>query len=119
MHDNQDSDDERAVREVLQGTVDAWTANDADAFAARYTKDATVMLAAGEQLRGRDEVRAFMAAGFGGRLRGSRGMDEPQSVRKLGADAAGQRLILMRICEYVLTRRLGTRAKWARDMAGT
>jgi uncharacterized protein (TIGR02246 family) len=82
------SDNEEAVRAILARTVIAWTANDADAFADLYAEDATVMLAGGEYLRGRDEIRAYMAAGFAGRFRGSRGLDEPESVRLLGDDAA-------------------------------
>jgi uncharacterized protein (TIGR02246 family) len=81
-------EDDKAVRDLLQATVTAWTANDADAFAALYTKDATVTLADGTYLRNRDEIRAFMAAGFAGRLQGSRGMDQVESVRPLGAGAA-------------------------------
>jgi uncharacterized protein (TIGR02246 family) len=82
------SDNDEAVRELLTRTVTAWTANDAAAFARLYAEDATVMLANGEYLRGRDEIRAYMAAGFAGPLGGSRGLDEPESVRLLGDDAA-------------------------------
>jgi uncharacterized protein (TIGR02246 family) len=82
------SDNDEAVRELLTRTVTAWTANDAAAFANLYAEDATVMLADGAYLRGRDEIRAYMAAGFAGRLGGSRGMDQPESVRLLGDDAA-------------------------------
>jgi uncharacterized protein (TIGR02246 family) len=53
-----------------------------------YADDATVMLADGTFLSGRDEIHAYMAAGFAGPLRGSSGMDEPESVRLLGDDAA-------------------------------
>jgi len=67
--------------------VAAWTANDADAFAALYTPDATVTLADGTHLRDRDEIRAFMAAGFAGPLRGTTGRDEVESVRLLGPGA--------------------------------
>jgi uncharacterized protein (TIGR02246 family) len=79
---------DNAVREILRGTVNAWTDNDPDAFAELYAKDATVTLADGTYLRGRDEIRAFMAAGFAGPLRGTSGIDEPECVRLLGADAA-------------------------------
>jgi uncharacterized protein (TIGR02246 family) len=82
------TDTDISVRETLQATVTAWTANDPDAFAALYAKDATIVLADGTYLRGRDEIRAYMAAGFAGMLRGSTGLDEPESVRVLGADAA-------------------------------
>jgi uncharacterized protein (TIGR02246 family) len=82
------SDNDEAVRAILARTVTAWTANNADAFADLYAEDATVMLAGGVYLRGRDEIRAYMAAGFAGPLRGTRGLDEPESVRLLGDDAA-------------------------------
>jgi uncharacterized protein (TIGR02246 family) len=82
------TDDDNGVRELLRQTVTAWTANDADQFAALYTKDATVTLADGTHLRGRDEIRAFMAAGFAGRLKGTTGMDEVESIRLVGVDAA-------------------------------
>jgi uncharacterized protein (TIGR02246 family) len=82
------SDNEEAVREILAGTVQAWTANDAEAFANLYAEDATVMLATGVHLRGRPEIRAYMAAGFAGPLRGTRGLDEVEDVRLLGDDAA-------------------------------
>ena len=82
------SDNDEAVRELLTRTVTAWTANNADAFANLYAEDATVMLANGAYLRGRDEIRAYMAAGFTGPFRGTRGLDEPESVRLLGDDAA-------------------------------
>jgi uncharacterized protein (TIGR02246 family) len=52
------TENDEAVREILRGTVSAWTANDPDAFADLYAKDATVTLANGTYLRGRDEIRA-------------------------------------------------------------
>jgi uncharacterized protein (TIGR02246 family) len=82
------SDNDEAVREILARSVKAWTANDADAFADLYAADATVMLAGGVFLRGRDEIRDYMAAGFAGPLGGTRGLDEVESVRPLGDDAA-------------------------------
>ncbi len=76
-----------AVREVLGALYAAWAANDADAFAALYTEDATVAMP-GVYHSGREEVRAYMAAAFAGPLRGSRGIDEPRSIRFLGLDTA-------------------------------
>jgi uncharacterized protein (TIGR02246 family) len=72
------------VTEPIMATVEAWAANDADAFAEVYAPDATVVLAGGTFLRGREEIRRFMAAGFAGRLRGTRGTDEQESVRRIG-----------------------------------
>jgi uncharacterized protein (TIGR02246 family) len=75
------------VLDVIQGTVAAWSANDPDAFADLYATDATIVLNGGTFLRGREEIRAFMTAGFQGPLRGTRGVDEPLSVRTIGDTA--------------------------------
>jgi uncharacterized protein (TIGR02246 family) len=81
------TEDEKAVRAVLTGIVAAWAVNDADGFAAHYTKDATVVLPGGVYHQGQDAIRAYMAAGFAGPMRGSRSVDEPENLRLLG-DAA-------------------------------
>jgi uncharacterized protein (TIGR02246 family) len=78
---------EREVRATFEALYAAWTANDAEAFAALYLDDATVVMP-GVYNSGREQVRAYMAAAFAGPLRGSRGVDTPQSVRFLGDDAA-------------------------------
>jgi uncharacterized protein (TIGR02246 family) len=72
-----------AVRELLAKLYAAWAAGDADAFADLYTDDATVVMP-GVFHHGREAVRRYMAAGFAGPLRGSRGVDEPQQIRILG-----------------------------------
>jgi len=79
--------DTAAVRAVLERVYAAWAANDADAFAALYTDDATVVMP-GTFNRGRSRVRDHMAAGFAGPLKGSRGVDDASDVRILGDDAA-------------------------------
>jgi uncharacterized protein (TIGR02246 family) len=79
-------DDETAVREVLQNMVAAWTANDAAAFAALYTENASVVTP-GTYVQGRDDIRSGMAAGFAGPLKGSKSIDTQESVRIIG-DAA-------------------------------
>jgi uncharacterized protein (TIGR02246 family) len=73
------------VRDVLTQLYAAWAAGDADAFAALYRDDATVVMPTGFY-RGSASVRDHMAAGFAGPLRGSRGIDEPQDVRFVGPD---------------------------------
>ncbi|GAA3351939.1 hypothetical protein GCM10020358_83610 [Amorphoplanes nipponensis] len=80
-------DDEQEVRAVLRSITAAWDANDADAFAAHYTPDATVVLPGGIFHRDAGEIRAWMAAGFDGPLKGTRGVDEPELVR-VGGDGA-------------------------------
>jgi len=77
---------EIAVHEVLAALYAAWAAGDADAFAAQYTPDATVVMP-GVFHRGRDVVRDYLAGAFAGPLRGSRGIDEPQDVRIVGDTA--------------------------------
>ncbi|GAA0386759.1 SgcJ/EcaC family oxidoreductase [Microbispora corallina] len=74
------------VDELLRQVYAAWTDNDADAFAALYLPDATVVMP-GVLHRGREAVRAYMAAAFAGPLKGSRGIDEPEDVRVIGDTA--------------------------------
>ena len=81
------AENEGAVRETLRGVYDAWAANDADAFAASYVEDATVVLP-GAYKDGKNEVRNYMAAAFDGPLKGSQGIDEPQNVRFLDDNTA-------------------------------
>jgi uncharacterized protein (TIGR02246 family) len=88
MTANSTIEDQSAVRHVLRNLVDAWGDNDADAFAALYTEDASVVLSGGPYLSGRDEIRTYMAAGFAGPLKGSTSMDRQESIRFLGADIA-------------------------------
>jgi uncharacterized protein (TIGR02246 family) len=76
-----------AVRAVLDRLYTAWAANDPDAFVADYAEDATSILT-GSCRVGRQMVRDRMAAAFAGPLRGSRVIDEVQSVRFLGDEVA-------------------------------
>jgi uncharacterized protein (TIGR02246 family) len=79
--------DETAVRDLLERMAAAWGANDADAFAELYTEEATVVTA-GAQQQGKDEIRAFMAAGFAGPLKGTTSVDELQRIRFVAEDVA-------------------------------
>ncbi len=79
--------DDSAVRAVLQAVYAAWADNDADAFAALYVEDATVVQP-GVYKKSRDDVRTSMAAAFAGPMKGSRAIDEPRTVRFLGDDTA-------------------------------
>ncbi|GAB2862549.1 hypothetical protein GCM10027176_75560 [Actinoallomurus bryophytorum] len=78
---------DREVLAVLDGIYEAWADNDADAFVASYTEDATSILP-GSYSAGRTATRDRMAAGFAGPLKGSQVRDEVQSIRHLSADAA-------------------------------
>jgi uncharacterized protein (TIGR02246 family) len=79
--------DTTPILDVLHRLDTAWAAGDADAFAAEYVEDATVVLP-GIFHQGRAAVRDYMARGFAGPLRGSRALDEPRDIRVLGADTA-------------------------------
>jgi uncharacterized protein (TIGR02246 family) len=79
--------DRRAILDVLAGVYNAWEANDADAFVADYTEDASVVQP-GIYKKDREEIRATMAAGFAGPLSGSRAIDHPTDVRFLTDDTA-------------------------------
>jgi len=75
------------VLAVLKKLYAAWADQDADAFADLYLTDATVVMP-GIVHTSREEIRAYMAQGFDGPLKGSRAADQPISVRMLGDDAA-------------------------------
>ena len=101
------------VRRVLDGIYTAWRANDADAFAAFYTPDASAVLP-GTYNRNREEIRRYMATGFAGRLKGSAVISEPKSIRYLGDRAAvviDESGVLMAGEETVPSSRL-VRATW-------
>jgi len=72
---------------VLAGLYKAWEANDAEAFVADYTDDASVVQP-GVYKKDREEIRTTMAAGFAGPLSGSRATDHPGDVRFLTDDTA-------------------------------
>ncbi len=76
-----------SVLSVIQSVYDTWESGDADALAELYTDDATVVQP-GIHKKNNDDIRTTMAAGFAGPLKGSRVLDEPQSVRFLGSDTA-------------------------------
>ncbi len=79
--------DDSAVRDTIRALYTAWAANDADALAALYVEDATVVQP-GIYRQSKDDVRAGMAAAFAGPMRNSTVIDELRSVRFLGDDAA-------------------------------
>jgi len=81
------SQDENAVRALLDGVYAAWAANDADAFVAEYAPHANAVHS-GYYMENRDAIRATIAYEFAGRLKDSRAVHEVQSVRFIGTDAA-------------------------------
>ena len=79
--------DRQAILDVLAALYRAWEANDAEAFVADYTDDASVVQP-GVYKKDREEIRTTMAAGFAGPLSGSRATDHPVDVRFLTDDTA-------------------------------
>jgi uncharacterized protein (TIGR02246 family) len=79
--------DTQAVRQTLEKVYTAWANNDADAFAALYADDVTVVMP-GTFLAGRSAVRDYMAAAFAGPLKDSRAVDDPQEIRIINGDSA-------------------------------
>ncbi|MFY9930970.1 MAG: SgcJ/EcaC family oxidoreductase [Streptosporangiaceae bacterium] len=79
--------DRQAILDVLAGVYKAWEANDANAFVADYTGDASVVQP-GVYKKDREEIRTTMAAGFAGPLSGSRATEHPVNVRFLTDDTA-------------------------------
>jgi len=92
------------VLSVIHAVYDNWAAGDADAFAELYTDDATVVQP-GVHKKNKGEIQTTMAAAFAGPLKGSRVLDEPQSVRFLGPDTA-----VVRAPTSALTQVAGVRA---------
>jgi uncharacterized protein (TIGR02246 family) len=65
----------------------AWDENDADAVAAAFTAEGSLLLG-DEQLRGREEIRDYLAEAFAGGLGGSKVSLEPVEVRLLTGTVA-------------------------------
>ncbi|MEV4620432.1 SgcJ/EcaC family oxidoreductase [Asanoa sp. NPDC049573] len=72
------------IKDLFDRVYAAW--GDADAFAALYREDATVVMP-GVFRQGREAIRTSMGAAWAGPLKGSRGVDEPQDVRIIGDTA--------------------------------
>ncbi|HST49674.1 SgcJ/EcaC family oxidoreductase [Jatrophihabitans sp.] len=80
------SSDVAGVQDTLDQVYQAWADNDGAAFAELYADDATVVLP-GTYYQGKKAVAQHMGSGFAGPLKGSRGIDEPLSIRILGDTA--------------------------------
>ncbi|MGH3939169.1 MAG: SgcJ/EcaC family oxidoreductase [Pseudonocardiaceae bacterium] len=77
--------DQEEMRAVPERIVDGWAANDADAVAAVFTTGTDFVIGDGTFLRGREELRRYLADGFAGFLKDTRVTAPVQSVRCLSS----------------------------------
>ncbi|MEV5573176.1 SgcJ/EcaC family oxidoreductase [Spirillospora sp. NPDC052269] len=75
------------VQQVPNRIVAAWAKNDAKAFAEVFTEDGTLILPGGVFLKGREEIRNFMAEMYAGPLKGTTVTGAPQMVKPLSDTA--------------------------------
>lgn len=75
-----------AVGKVPQRIVEAWAANDGEAFAAACTEDATMILPGDVCLESREEIQEYMTKAYAGPYKGTRVTGQPVNLRFLSAD---------------------------------
>jgi uncharacterized protein (TIGR02246 family) len=78
--------DRAAVVEVPERIVTAWAKHDADAFAAVFTEDGSMILP-GLYRQGRDDIRSFMTEAFAGPYKGTQVTGRPLDMRFFGDTA--------------------------------
>lgn len=74
-----------AVRAVPQRVVAAWAHNDAEAFAAVWTRHGDLIVGDGTHLVGRDAIKAYMTTAFAGPLKGARATAAVKRARLLSS----------------------------------
>ncbi|WP_077800058.1 SgcJ/EcaC family oxidoreductase [Streptomyces sp. JHA26] len=76
------------VKAVLDGLVAAWDRNDAEAYGALFTEDASYLTFTGTVYRGRRDIVESHRALFAAFLKGTKLADEVLDIRFYGPDAA-------------------------------
>jgi uncharacterized protein (TIGR02246 family) len=79
--------EEGAVLSVPLRARATWDRNDADAFAQIFIENGS-MLVGDTQLKGREEIRSYIAEAFAGPYRGSRLVEEPDLIQRVSDDVA-------------------------------
>lgn len=83
-----DESDAVAIQDVPKQIVAAWANHDADAFAAVFAENGSMILPNNVFRRGRDEIQSYMAGAFAGPYRDTQVTGEPMDARFLAADVA-------------------------------
>ncbi|MBM0259431.1 SgcJ/EcaC family oxidoreductase [Micromonospora sp. 4G55] len=82
------AEDHRAVCDLMDGLIEAWDRNDADAYGALFTEDATYTTYVGTHYDGRRDITEGHRALFGGFVKDTRLASSWLGMRFLSADAA-------------------------------
>jgi uncharacterized protein (TIGR02246 family) len=80
--------DETALRGIMQTLSASWAQGDADTMAELYAEDASVLLPGDVYLKGRTAIRDWMAGAFEGKWKGTHVLGVPLELRFPGDDVA-------------------------------
>ncbi|MGI8688247.1 MAG: SgcJ/EcaC family oxidoreductase [Thermomicrobiales bacterium] len=82
------SEDEAAIRALLDRLTEAWGRNDGAAYAAGFTNDATYITFVGTHYRGPEDIGGAHQVLFNSFLKGTHLASESTEIRFYGADTA-------------------------------